>query len=142
MDREEDVDTISIQEIDSNGNQKMVVAYLSGLDDGPFTDTSRKSNWVKKIISIPTNKMNIEFKTQSRNMFKGFSANIHYTPIQNMECESWLDMYKKIFKSPKYPQTYSNVIKCRWLITIDHDYHLTLDFTEFYVRYKIIKITF
>ena len=128
-------DSISIQEIDSNGNQKKV-AYLTGPDVGPISKVSN-GNWNKKIISISTNQMNIEFKSDDFEQWRGFSANIYFIPISNKECESWLDMNKKIFKSPNYPQTYHNSKKCSWLITVDPDYHITLDFFDFYVRYQI-----
>ena len=125
-------DYISIQEIDSNGNQKLV-AYLTGPDEGPKS-RSATSNWDKKIISISTNQMNIEFKSDDFMEHKGFSANIYFTPIPNKECESWLDMNKRTFKSPNYPQTYQISMKCSWLITVDHDYHITLNIIELYVR--------
>ena len=81
--------------------------------------------------------MNIEFKSDDFMESKGFSANIYFTPVPSKECESWLDMNKKIFKSPNYPQTFHIVMKCSWLITVDYDYHITLDFFELYVRYQI-----
>ena len=79
--------------------------------------------------------MNVEFKSDEILKTKGFSANIYFTPFPSKECESWLDMKKKIFKSPNYPQPYRKNMKCSWLITVDHDYHITLDFIEFYVIY-------
>lgn len=128
-----DGDYISIQEIGSIGNHKLV-AHLTGPDEGPKSRSST-SNWNKKIISVSTNKMNIEFKSDGVLEYKGFSANIYFTLFPNKECESWMDTNKEIFKSPNYPQTYYNSSKCSWLITVDHDQHITLDVTEFYVRY-------
>ena len=110
---------------------------MSGPDAGPKSKEG-DSNWNKKIISVATNRMNIEFKSDIYFQAKGFSANIYFTPIPNKECESWLDMSKKIFKSPNYPQLYHNsIMKCSWLITVDHDYHITLNFIDLYVRYQI-----
>ena len=126
-------DLISIQEIDSNENLIMV-AYLTGPNLGPKYEWSI-SNWNKKTISSSTNRMHIEFKSDDIMEYKGFSANIIFKPFPNKECESWLNMNTKTFKSPNYPQTYHNFKKCNWLITIDHDYHVTLDVTEYYVRY-------
>ena len=131
-------DYISIQEIDSNGNHKLV-AYLSGPDAGPKSVDST-SNWDKKIISISTNRMIVEFISDDILELKGFSANIYFTPFPNKECESWLDMNKKIFKSPNYPQPYHNSKRCSWLITVDHDNHITLHVGEFYVRYEMLII--
>ena len=92
-----DDDFILIQEIDSNENQKLV-AYLTGPDDGPKSEAAT-SNWDMKIISISTTQMNIEFKSDDYLEAKGFSANIHFTPIPNNECDSWLDMNQNVFKS-------------------------------------------
>ena len=131
-------DYISIKEIGSNGNLNLL-AYLTGSDEGPKSE-SIFSNWNKKIISSTTNKMIIEFKSDDLilKFNKGFSASIYFTPVHIKNCESWLDMNKRIFKSPNYPQTYYNSMKCSWLITVDHDYQITLDISEFYVRYQII----
>ena len=130
-----DGDFISIQEMDSNGNQ-ILVAYLSGPDIGPKSELSI-SNWDKKIISISTNRMNIRFKSNDFFEYKGFSANIYFTTIPNKKCESWLDMNKSTFKSPNYPHIYHSTMKCSWLITVDHESYITLDVTEYYVRYQI-----
>ena len=133
---------ISIKEIDSNGNQKLV-SYLTGLDRGPRSEfNSIASNWDKKFISISTNRMSIDFKSDDIGKNIGFSAIIYFTPIPNKECDSWLDMSKKIFKSPNYPQTYHNNKKRSWLMTVDPDYHITLNFIEFYVRYQIIMTSY
>ena len=114
------------------------MAHLTGPDVGPKSE-SLQSHWDKKIISSSTTKMNIQFKSDDLYHMKGFSAKIYFTPIPNKYCESWLDMNKKIFESPNYPQPYHNSMKCSWLITVDHDYHIILNFTELYVRYQIIK---
>ena len=130
-----DGDYISIQEFDSNKNRKSVVAYLTGPDEGPKS-YSPFSNWQKKIISISTNMMIIDFipegAVSSGNVDRGFLAYFYFTKILNNECESWLDMQKKIIKSPNYPGLYQNSIKCRWLLNIHHDYHITLNFIEFH----------
>ena len=118
------------------GNQTLV-AYLSGPDLGPKSEIPA-SNWNKKILSISTNRMSIEFRSDDFDQAKGFAANVFFTPFPNKDCESWLDMNKERFKSPNYPQTYDYSIKCSWLIHVDHDYHITLDISEFQVRYQII----
>ena len=132
-----DGDHISIKEIDTNGNQ-ILVAHLTGSDVGPKSEWFI-SNWDKKIISISTNRMSIEFGSDDVVEYKGFSAKIYFTPFPNKKCESWIDNNKKIFKSPNYPQPYDISMKCSWLITVDHDNHIILNFTELYVRYQIIK---
>ena len=114
-----------------------MIAYLTGPDRGPKSESSF-SNWNKKIISISTNRMTIEFKSEGLLKNIGFSANIYFTTIPNKECESWLDMNKKTLKSPNYPQQYHNYKKCSWLITVDHYYHIILDISKFCVRYQKI----
>ena len=106
---------------------------MTGQDQGPKY-RSAVSNWNKKIISSSTNKMMMEFRSDDISETKGFSANIYFRPVLNKECNSWLDMDKKTFKSPYYPQLYHNCKKCSWLITVDHDYYITLDVTEYSVR--------
>ena len=128
-------DYISIKEIGSTGNLNLL-AYLTGPDEGPKSE-SISSNWKKKIISSTTNKMIIEFKSDDSHQYKGFSASIYFTPVPIKKCESWLDINKSIFKSPNHPQIYYDSIKCSWLITVDPDYHITLDIFDFYVRYQI-----
>ena len=128
-------DYISIQEIDANGYQKLL-AYLTGTDLGPKSEMA-SSNWDKKIISTSTTKMNIEFKSDDSWQYKGFFTKIHFTPISNKECESWIDMTKKIFQSPNYPQSW-HTKKCQWLITVDPDSHITLNIIELDVRFRSI----
>ena len=117
-----------------------MVAHLNVPDAGPKSKVS-DSNWNKKFISISTNRMNVEFKSDEYFEYRGFSAEIYFTPIPNKACESWLDTTKKIFKSPNYPQPYHNSKKCSWLITVDQDYHIILNFIELYVRYQITQCT-
>ena len=99
---------------------------MTSPDEGPDS-----SNWNKKTISISTRKMNIEFKSDAFTEQKGFSANIYFTP--NRECESWLNMNKKMFKSPNYPEIYTSK-NCSWLITVEQENHITLNIIDLYVR--------
>ena len=113
-----------------------MLAYFTGPDLGPKSE-STLSNWNKKIISSTANKMIIEFKSDDSYQYKGFSASIYFTPVPIRKCESWLDMSKRIFKSPNHPETYHDSMKCSWLITVDPDHYITMDFFDFYVRYQI-----
>ena len=133
MYRQLDGDYISIQEIDSNGN-KTLVAYLTGPDVAVSNNII-----IRKIISISTNSMNIEFKSDDLVERKGFSAHIYFIQVPNKECQSWLDLDKETFKSPNFPEIYHFSMKCSWLITVDHDYHITLNFSKLYVRYQIMN---
>ena len=132
-------DYISIKEIDFNENQTLV-AFLTSTDRGPSSKLDI-SNWNKKIISSSTNRINIEFNSDDIWKNIGFSANIYFKQFPKKECESWLDMNKKTLKSPNYPLAYSNSLNCTWLITVDQNCHITLDVTEYYVRYQIVFIS-
>ena len=125
-------DYISIKDVDPDGNE-LLVAYLTGSDTGP-KNKSIFSNWRKKIISSSRNQMNIEFISDDFMEYKGFSANIYFTSIPNRECESWLNMNKKIFKSPNYPKIYTTSKNCSWLITVEQENHITLNIIDLYVR--------
>ena len=127
-----DGDYISILEIDSIGNQKLV-AYLTGPDVGPKSWPSEGSNWEKKILSSSNNKILVEFRSDERIVSKGFSATIQFTKLHSQKCESWVDMNNKTLLSPKYPHTYNSNASCNWLITVRHGFHITLDFIEFNV---------
>ena len=115
-----------------------LITRLTGPDWGPISDKGLDySYWEQKIIST-ANSMVIRFQSdESDTQYKGFAANIHYTLLQNKKCESWLDMNKSTFKSPNYPHIYYSTMKCSWLITVDHESYITLDVTEYYVRYQI-----
>ena len=80
--------------------------------------------------------MEIQFVTDTVQQGKGFTANIYYTPWPNKECDTWVDMNGNIFKSPNYPLQY-NSMKCSWLISVDLEFHISLKFSELYVRYEI-----
>ena len=125
---------ISIEEIDSNENSKLITK-LTGSDTGPKSEYSY-SNWKKKIISSSTNKIIIMFKSDNLYAYKGFSANILFSPVPSEKCKSWLDMNKKTFASPNYPKSYQSNMKCSWLITVGYHNHITLNILELHVRYQ------
>ena len=99
------------------------------------------SNWEEKVISTLSNNMVVDFKSDNEALeFIGFSATIHFTLMQNKNCESWLDMINSMLESPNYPNEYGNDIYCNQLITVDPRFHITLDFHEFDVSFLIISI--
>ena len=130
-----DGDYISIYDIDDIGNYNLI-SNLTGPDLGPRSQ-SYQSNWDTKIISSPSNKMMVEFITDDKEFsgfLSGFDAAIDYLPVPSQQCELWLDMNVKMIKSPNYPDSYDNNILCKWLITVQHGFHITLIFQEFDVR--------
>ena len=110
-----------------------MISNLTGPDLGPRSQ-SYQSNWDTKIISSSSNKMMVEFITDDKWEFRGFDAAIDYLPVPSQQCELWLDMNVKMIKSPNYPNSYDNNILCKWLITVQHGFYITLNFQEFDVR--------
>ena len=131
-----DGDSISVYKVDSTDGSKNLIARLSGPDNGPKSKLYN-SNWEEKVISTSSNTMEVVFKSDGDMEYRGFSATIHFTLLQ---CESWMDMKKQILESPNYPNTYGNDIFCNYLITVQPDFHITLDFLEFDVSFLIIPI--
>ena len=135
-----------------------MIASLSGLDFGPqsFLKDFHNSRWQKNIISSTSNKMLVEFRSDSDVIeeFKklddfqdidyarnGFSAFIHYSQLPSIECEAGLDMTKQTIQSPKYPDSYDNNLACKWLISVPHGSHITLKFLQLEVGFLVISIS-
>ena len=127
-----DGDFILIYDEDLLGHLTLI-SRLTGPDVGPKSWPSEGSNWEKKILSSSNNKILVEFRSDERIVFKGFSATIQFTKLHSQKCESWVDMNSKTLQSPKYPHTYNSNASCNWLITVRHGFHITLDFIEFNV---------
>ena len=70
----------------------------------------------------------------------GFSASINYSPLPIKACEKGLDMTMKTIQSLNYPESYDNALSCKWLISVQHDSHITLKFLHFDVRFLVILI--
>ena len=107
---------------------------MTGTDKGPKSQISY-SNWEKKIISSSSNMMMVEFKSNDKIEWTGFSLNIQFTPLESHMCQSCLNMEEKTLKSPNHPKSYGNSVSCNWLITAEHGLHITLKLQEFEVRY-------
>ena len=111
-----------------------MIASLTSLDFGPQSYYS-KSNWQKKIISSSSNNMLVEFRSDNVIEEIGFSSSIYYSPLPSKECEKGLDMTMKTIQSPNHPDMYDNNLACKWLISVSHGSHITLEFLQFNVRY-------
>ena len=113
-----------------------LLARLTGPDIGPIIQYGEKfSHWDQKLISSSSNTMVVEFKSDGDIEYTGFSANIHFTLLQNKNCESWVDMKNQILQSPNYPNSYGNDIICNRLITPEPNFHIKLHFLEFDVSF-------
>ena len=125
-----DGDSISVYNVDTDGNSKLIVR-LSGPDSGPISKMPF-SNWEEKVISSSSNSMIVEFKSDEFPREDGwFSATIHFNLLSNKKCELVIDMHNQIFQSQNYPNLYGNDIFCYQLITVEPEFHITVEFLEF-----------
>ena len=79
--------------------------------------------------------MLVEFRSDYISNMYGFSTSIHYSTLPNKECENGLDMTVKTIQSPNYPNLYANNFTCKWLISVPHGFHITLEFFQFDVGF-------
>ena len=135
-------DYITIYDITDDGKSTVIDSLRYHPDNGPLCYDDCHENWQKKIISSTSNKMLVVFRSddldQTFEEYFGFSTSIHYSPLPSKECQKGLDMTKKTIHSPKYPNSYDNNLACKWLISVPHDSHITLNFLEFDVRFLIL----
>ena len=73
--------------------------------------------------------MLVQFVTDHENMWEGFSAKIHYTPI-NPICNDWLNITSRILTSPEYP-----TMDCSWVISASMGSTISIYFHTFEVKY-------
>ena len=136
-------DYITIYDVNDDDGKSTVISSLTGPDLGPISSEGfcKFSNWHKKIISSTHNKMLVEFRSGDINEGDGFSASIHYSPLLINGCENGLDMTKKTIQSPNHPDSYDNNLNCKWLISVPHGFHITLNFLQFDVRFFMLSIS-
>ena len=130
-----DGDYVRIFDVNDDGNST-VIASLYGPDFGPESHFLY-SHWQKKIISSTSKAMLVEFRSDDVREEIGFSASIHYSPMPFKQCENALDMAKKTIQSPNYPDFYENNLSCKWLISVPDNFHITLKFLQFDVRFLV-----
>ena len=130
-------DYITIYDVNDDDGISTVIASLTGPDLGPISSEEfyEVSLWHNKIISSTHNKMLVEFKSGYINEGDGFSATILYSPLPSKECENGLDMTKKTIQSPNHPDLHNNNLTCKWLISVPDGSHITLNFSQFNVRF-------
>ena len=71
--------------------------------------------------------MLVQFVTDHEYTWPGFSAKIHYTPI-NAICKDWLNINSGFLTSPDYP-----TIDCSWVITASIGSTILIQFDVFEV---------
>ena len=76
-----------------------------------------------------------QFVTDHEWTDNGFSAKIHYTPI-NPTCKDWLNINSGYLTSPEYP-----TLDCSWVITASMGSTISISFHIFEVK-SLINILF
>ena len=51
-------------------------------------------------------------------------------------CQDWLDLINKRLTSPNYPGVFDPRTICKWTLTTDKAYHISLDFEDIEVSEK------
>ena len=72
--------------------------------------------------------MLVQFVTDHEMNSIGFSAKIHYTPI-NPICKDWLNINYQYLNSPEYPTQ-----DCSWVITASMSSTISIQFHTFEVK--------
>ena len=72
--------------------------------------------------------MLVQFVTDHESVRHGFSAKIHYTPI-NPICKDWLNINSGYLTSPEYPTQ-----DCSWVITVSISSTISIQFHTFEVK--------
>ena len=72
--------------------------------------------------------MLVQFVTDHEYNCQGFSAKIHYTPI-NPVCKDWLNINSGYLSSPEYP-----TIDCSWVISKSMGSTISIQFHTFEVK--------
>ena len=72
--------------------------------------------------------MLVQFVTDHESNWAGFSAKIHYTPI-NPICKDWLNITSGYLTSPEYPTQ-----ECSWVITASMGSTISIQFDTFEVK--------
>ena len=97
----------------------------SGLESLPISKLSQGD--YKKSISSSGSQMLVQFVTDHEGTYNGFSAKIHYTPI-NPICEDWLNINSGFLTSPNHP-----TVSCSWVITASMGSTISIQFHVFEV---------
>ena len=82
----------------------------------------------KKSISSSGSHLFVQFVTDHEATYPGFSATIHYTPM-NPICKYWLNTNSGYLTSPNHP-----TIDCNWVITVSMGSTISFEFHLFEVK--------
>ena len=73
--------------------------------------------------------MLVQFVTDHTGSFDGFSAKIHYIPINSI-CKDWLNITSGFLTSPDH-----QTINCSWVITASMGSTISIQFHTFEAKY-------
>ena len=85
-------------------------------------------NHNKKTFSSSGSHMLVQFMTDHKLTYLGFSAKIQYRPI-NPICKDWLNINSGYLNSPEYPAQ-----NCSWVITASMSSTISIQFHMFEVK--------
>ena len=94
----------------------------------PIAKLDESFNFNFKSFSSSGYHMLIQFVTDHGYTENGFSAKIHYTPI-NTICKDWLNITSGFLTSPNHPK-----IDCSWVITASMGSTISIQFHSFEVK--------
>ena len=81
-------------------------------------------------VSTPENQLFVLFQTNQVRSMTEFSMKIHKID----KCQYWLDLENHQLTSPNYPKSYDHYMLCKWHISTEEHFYITLNFQEFEVR--------
>ena len=93
------------------------------------------NNKLAKSISSSGKALFIDFKKQDHLGTVEVLAAIKYKKM-NSDCQTWIDLEKKVLMTPADLNTYNNSINCNWLITMNFGSYITLKFTFIDVNFS------
>ena len=67
---------------------------------------------------------------------KGAELNVGQKNLYMDPCEDWLDLINKKLTSPNHPDVYDPNTVCKWNLTTNKGYYISLDFERIAVSMK------
>ena len=119
-------DFISI--FDGPDLQSPLISKLDINSKKHISTISSTGNGELRTISTKGSSMFVQFVTDHEGTWYGFSAKMHYTPIDPI-CKDWLNITSGFLTSPNYPK-----INCSWVISKSMGSTIYLQFHTFEVK--------
>ena len=97
------------------------------------------NNKLTKSISSSGKALFIDFKKQFHSGTVEMFAAIKYKKM-NSDCQTWIDLENNVLMTPADLNIYDNSIDCKWLITTNFNYYISLKFTFINVIFHVIYL--